>query len=165
MFCPNCGTEQPEDSKFCYKCGKPLGRAEIIQSNGTSVKQDRSEIKPQTQSHIQGIEPQQTSQQPVINIIQQVHTPTVSGATLNPKSPGLAAILSFFIAGLGQIYNGQLGKGIAMIFGCIFLWFIFLGWIINIWSIIDAYQYAKKYNQVILSAGHSQQPSAQIINK
>jgi TM2 domain-containing membrane protein YozV len=29
-------------------------------------------------------------------------------------SPGVAAALSCFICGLGQIYNRQIGKGIAM---------------------------------------------------
>ncbi len=28
-----------------------------------------------------------------------------------PRSPGLAAVLSFLYCGLGQIYNGQFGKG------------------------------------------------------
>ena len=31
------------------------------------------------------------------------------------KNPGLAAILSFFYMGLGQIYNGQIAKGILFI--------------------------------------------------
>jgi TM2 domain-containing membrane protein YozV len=31
------------------------------------------------------------------------------------KNPGVGAVLSFFWAGLGQIYNGQFGKGIAFI--------------------------------------------------
>jgi len=30
------------------------------------------------------------------------------------KNPGLAAVLSFFFAGLGQIYNGQIGKGLGI---------------------------------------------------
>jgi len=30
------------------------------------------------------------------------------------KSPGLAAILSFFWCGLGQIYNGEIRKGVAL---------------------------------------------------
>lgn len=52
-------------------------------------------------------------------------------------SPSLAAILSFVIAGLGQFYNGQPGKGIL----------IFLtGWLIIPWiiGIFDAYATAKK---------------------
>src|SRR5215207_4163669 len=24
MFCPNCGTEQPDDARFCQKCGRAL---------------------------------------------------------------------------------------------------------------------------------------------
>jgi hypothetical protein len=31
------------------------------------------------------------------------------------RNPGVAAILSFFWPGLGQIYNGELGKGLGMV--------------------------------------------------
>jgi len=30
------------------------------------------------------------------------------------KNPGLAAVASFFFAGLGQIYNGEIGKGVLL---------------------------------------------------
>jgi TM2 domain-containing membrane protein YozV len=30
------------------------------------------------------------------------------------KNPGLAAVASFFFSGLGQIYNGEIGKGFAL---------------------------------------------------
>ena len=59
------------------------------------------------------------------------------------KSPALACILSLLIVGLGQMYNGRIGKGIAMMLGAIVLWAILLGWIIQIWSVIDAYSEAK----------------------
>ena len=32
------------------------------------------------------------------------------------KNPGLAAVLSFLFNGLGQLYNGQIIKGLAIIF-------------------------------------------------
>ncbi|WP_371348790.1 GYF domain-containing protein [Ancylobacter sp. IITR112] len=64
-----------------------------------------------------------------------------------PKSAGTALILSILIVGLGQLYNGQIGKGILMFFGCILLWFVLLGWIINIWSWVDAYKTAKAMNE------------------
>ena len=59
-----------------------------------------------------------------------------------PKSPGVALLLSFLICGAGQMYCGRVGKGILMLIGCIVLWVIFLGWVIWIWSMIDAYMVA-----------------------
>lgn len=60
------------------------------------------------------------------------------------KSPFVAAILSLLIVGVGQMYNGQVGKGFLMMFGCILLWAVMLGWIINIWAIVDAYTVANR---------------------
>ena len=34
----------------------------------------------------------------------------------NMKNPGLAAVFSFIFSGLGQLYNGQLVKGLLIIF-------------------------------------------------
>lgn len=64
-----------------------------------------------------------------------------------PKSAGTALLLSILICGAGQMYNGQIGKGIGMLVLCVLLWFVFLGWIINIWSWIDAYRTAKAMNE------------------
>lgn len=62
------------------------------------------------------------------------------------KSPGVALLLSFFISGAGQMYNGQVGKGILMLIFTIVLWFVLLGWTIWIWSMVDAYSTAKRLN-------------------
>jgi len=59
------------------------------------------------------------------------------------RIPALAAVLSFVIAGSGQVYNGQVGKGVL----------IFLtAWLIVPWiyGIFDAYQTAKKINEGII---------------
>ena len=58
----------------------------------------------------------------------------------------IALLLSLLICGVGQMYNGQVGKGIAFLIGCILAWFILLGWVIWIWSMVDAYQTAKRMN-------------------
>ncbi len=70
------------------------------------------------------------------------------------KNPGLAAVLSFFWMGLGQIYNGQIAKGIAFIvlYGFSFiLMFVLIGFITTplmfIYGIWDAYRSAEKINQ------------------
>jgi TM2 domain-containing membrane protein YozV len=62
------------------------------------------------------------------------------------KSPGIALILSILICGLGQLYNGQIAKGILMFVLMVISWVVFLGWVIWIWSAIDAYTTAKAMN-------------------
>jgi TM2 domain-containing membrane protein YozV len=68
------------------------------------------------------------------------------GSPFGPKSPGVALLLSFLWCGAGQIYCGRVGKGILMFVGAVALWFILLGWIIQIWAMVDAYQTAKRMN-------------------
>jgi TM2 domain-containing membrane protein YozV len=70
------------------------------------------------------------------------------------KNSGLAAVLSFFFAGLGQIYNGQIGKGVLFIViqGVnLLLMFIIVGFItypiVWIWGMMDAYKTAEKINR------------------
>ena len=62
----------------------------------------------------------------------------------NSKSPTMAAFLSFLWTGLGQVYNGQVGKGI-------FLWFVcliglccgvFIGVVVWVYAMWDAYTVA-----------------------
>jgi TM2 domain-containing membrane protein YozV len=65
---------------------------------------------------------------------------------VGPKSPGVALLLSLVICGAGQMYNGQVGKGILMLIGCLLAWLVFLGWVIWIWSMVDAYTTAKDLN-------------------
>ncbi len=50
----------------------------------------------------------------------------------------IAALASFFIPGLGQWLQGRFLIGLIMFLAAGALWFIFMGWIIHIWSIIDA---------------------------
>jgi TM2 domain-containing membrane protein YozV len=50
----------------------------------------------------------------------------------------IAALCSFFIPGLGQLLQGRLLKAIVQFVLASVLWFFLLGWIIHLWSIIDA---------------------------
>ncbi len=69
------------------------------------------------------------------------------------KSPEVAAILSFLIVGLGQIYCGRIARGIIFfVVGivCILLAILIIGiplalvwWI---WNVVDAYRLAKRIN-------------------
>lgn len=69
------------------------------------------------------------------------------------KNPGVAAVLSFFFVGLGQIYNGEIGKGLVFMF-CGFISglmiFILIGIVTTpilwIFGILDAYKTAERIN-------------------
>ncbi len=50
----------------------------------------------------------------------------------------LAALCSLFIPGLGQLLQGRLGRAAIQFVLAAALWFVLLGWIIHLWSVIDA---------------------------
>jgi TM2 domain-containing membrane protein YozV len=114
-------------TKFCSNCGAEIDvRAEICPKCGVRV-------APPPPSP-----PQMSPSQAVMT---------------ERKSEGIAAVLSFLFVGLGQIYNGQIGKGIIfIIFGVIAVltMLILIGFIIYplfwIYNIYDAYSTAKGIN-------------------
>lgn len=72
---------------------------------------------------------------------------------LTPKNPTIAALLSFLLTGAGQIYNGQVGKGIFFIAVQavnVLLMAVLIGFITLpitwLYGIYDAYKTAEKLN-------------------
>lgn len=70
------------------------------------------------------------------------------------KNPGVAAVLSFLFSGLGQIYNGQIGKGLVFIGAQVvnaFLTVILIGFVTGfatwVWGMVDAYRSAERINE------------------
>lgn len=53
----------------------------------------------------------------------------------------LAALASFFLPGLGQMLQGRWLLAAFMFVMTWVLWLILLGWVIHLWSIIDAALY------------------------
>jgi TM2 domain-containing membrane protein YozV len=53
----------------------------------------------------------------------------------------IAALCSFFIPGLGQLLQGRLVRAIFQFVLAGILWIFLLGWVIHLWSIIDAATY------------------------
>jgi TM2 domain-containing membrane protein YozV len=64
------------------------------------------------------------------------------------KTPGLAAVLAFFIPGLGHIYCGQIGKGVIFLLSFILGSFLLVlpGVIVWIYSMVSAYNLAQEIN-------------------
>lgn len=50
----------------------------------------------------------------------------------------LAALCSFFIPGLGQLLQGRLLMAVFQFLFAFALWFLLLGWLVHLWSILDA---------------------------
>lgn len=50
----------------------------------------------------------------------------------------LAALCSFFIPGLGQLTQGRLLMAVIQFVGAIVLWLVLMGWLIHLWSVLDA---------------------------
>jgi TM2 domain-containing membrane protein YozV len=70
------------------------------------------------------------------------------------KNSGVAAVLSFLWVGLGQIYNGELAKGILLMVVYVFSWlmmFVIIGFfttpVLWVWGIYDAYTTAERINR------------------
>ncbi len=54
----------------------------------------------------------------------------------------LAAICSCFIPGLGQLVQGRPFKGLLHFVLAALLWLVYLGWIVHLWSVIEAARYS-----------------------
>jgi TM2 domain-containing membrane protein YozV len=50
----------------------------------------------------------------------------------------IAAVCSFFIPGLGQLVQGRPLMALLMFVLAAVLWFVLLGWLVHLWSILDA---------------------------
>jgi len=122
------GTASERSTKFCRYCGAEIdARAEICPKCGVRVEA-----------------PPQTIPRPPVTPY-SVSTPK--------KNEGVAAVLSLIFVGLGQIYNGQIGKGIWFIIAgvvCLILTIVLIGFVLYfvlwVYNIYDAYNTAKKIN-------------------
>lgn len=64
------------------------------------------------------------------------------------RNPGTAAILSFLVPGLGQIYNGKILRGCLWLIVTPGLWIGtggLLGWVCHLISACTAYNYATEH--------------------
>ena len=57
----------------------------------------------------------------------------------------LAALASLFIPGLGQLLQGRPLLALFQFILAALLWIVLLGWIVHLWSIINAARYTPPY--------------------
>lgn len=97
----------------------------------------------------------------------QEYSPREDVIILHDKSEGIAAVLSFLVPGLGQIYVGKIGRGIGLLFMLFVLWFAMIMLIAMVpeatllilalflcyyvYCIYDAYKLARDYNEYMVA--------------
>lgn len=145
MICNNCGMAVGETVKFCGGCGRsiaPYGSAaiqtEAIDTTATAGTSLTSPMESQPFYY-----PQQS---PYQYQMQANGYARPAMPYVKRKEPAVALLLSFFLPGVGQIYNGDIGKGIAFMIGFWVLVWIGIGLVFWIWAMIDAYQSATNIN-------------------
>jgi len=144
VTCQNCGVEVKDEAKFCQNCGADINEQKATNENETKF---CSNCGFELDKNIKFCPEcgKATDNKPITK-------DNVSVTTVN-KDPILAAILSFFIVGLGQIYIGLTKKGIILFLlafiSAILIIFI-IGWflwvVIYIYAKDDAYNSANKIN-------------------
>lgn len=124
MFCSKCGSQVETSQGFCSKCGTPVASAQAMVAASAAAPG-----------------PQVAAGSPQVVMVK------------TPKNPGVAAVLSFFWSGLGQIYNGEIGKGVLLLVVYIVSWWLMLiviGFITTpvlwIYGMVDAYKTAERLN-------------------
>jgi TM2 domain-containing membrane protein YozV len=88
-FCTKCGADLAGRTKFCGRCGAPVVS---FASEAVTVPAAR--------------------RQPILPAVPEPMPRTI--VMLPQKSSGVAIVLSFFWCGLGQLYTGQIFKGVLM---------------------------------------------------
>ena len=151
----NCGASSVV-VKVDTRCEpKPLSEARPMIVSCVDPEEERAR-----QAHMQQVEQQgaqqwwasQTqqhqSQSTALVLAENQNLPATLDDIEQPEhQPGMALLLSLILCGTGQIYNGEVSKGIMMMVLCFLLWFVLLGWVVHIWSIVDAVVVAERINR------------------
>lgn len=139
FYCRECLVAS-DGRNYCRNCSARLKAAPARQTQGL-------QYQPHNPAFSQPTAPQhyQPPQPPFMPQPGYPYAPPVV-PYIRRKEPGIALLLSFLVPGVGQIYNGDVGKGIAFMLGFFLLvWFV-IGWGFWIWAMVDAYQSATNIN-------------------
>jgi len=162
MNCGNCGLTNAQTARFCVRCGVPLAAPAAQQTAPFQPAATQPAAAPYQPAATQPAAPyppapfQGDATYPYGAPSYPAHPsqqlmPTQRGmyhqapyVQQTGGNPPLAAVMSVFIPGLGQLYNGE-GKKAAVFFGAAVVGLLAfgLGWLaMMIWGAIDAWQVA-----------------------
>ena len=83
------------------------------------------------------------------------HVAPPPGLVHEYKNPGVAMVLSFFWPGVGQMYAGNVGRGLRWMFGTWLGYMLVIpGFIAHIMNVINARETAEETNRYLAQYGH-----------
>jgi RNA polymerase subunit RPABC4/transcription elongation factor Spt4/TM2 domain-containing membrane protein YozV len=133
-YCRECGSEVKENAEICIKCGVyPLNGRNYCQECGAKTN-ERQEFCTKCGSRL----------------VYRTRSNFLGGLSDKTKSPSTATIISCFLPGIGQVYLGQVKKGLAIFAGSVVLGLISGGTLsVVVWiaAMVDAYLIGKKLAQ------------------
>lgn len=169
IICPNCSAEMPLGTHFCSNCGMKLEDASSAHPDFNVCPECSAKVPLGTHFCTEcGAKVQQFTSPG--GSYRRVHCPNCSveipsnlkfctecGARIpgadgyqpQEKNPLVAGGLSFILAGIGQIYNGQVTKGVILVLASLIcIWISGLLYLILwIFGMYDAYTTAQKINE------------------
>lgn len=133
LECARCGTVPPPGGgfSFCLSCGGDLSTTagSSVLNGGAQSAASRTSAK--TATTVRAASTLQSSAAPGVAGLRGLHqsesgkngtaafsmssSSAQTGIKTNAAPPGVAALLSFFVPGVGQIINGQVAKGIVLL--------------------------------------------------
>ncbi len=135
MICPFCREEIADDAVKCKQCGEaPVSREwrEFARAYLSASDTGRVHL---VREFSQG---QRAELERVLRVLEQAPPPVVAQDGSGGAANTIAAIASFFLPGLGQLTQGRVLLALIQFVLAAVLWFVFLGWVIHIWSAVDA---------------------------
>ncbi|MDW5562750.1 MAG: DUF6677 family protein [Methanomassiliicoccus sp.] len=161
MYCPNCGTELPENSSFCANCGTKLGAA----GSAPVYPAPPYPGQPYGQPYGTNVPPQKNE---IVSILLAFFIPGLGHIYLGRIMRGIVFLVSYFglnALSIGIIWNAVgdmaasgdpnfmvgLSNDLLIVVSIIGLIAIII-WIVNL---IDVYQQTKKYNEAIRRTGQA----------
>ena len=123
MFCNNCGAELVPGIVRCTACNSPVPALPVPAA--ATCPYCREEI--------------------LAGAVKCKHCGEFLTRVQPKRGDGAAAVMSFFIPGLGQIYHGRIGSGLAWLFFVVLGYAVFIipGLILHLACVVSAYKESK----------------------
>ena len=123
-FCPTCGRANVLTARYCSNCGQMLSARTILLQKPADTFSEEDTVRgasppppPGPDSARPRVEERGTYQQQARPEEQEARRETAPrpAATHTTADPGVCAVLSFVVPGIGQILCGQVVKGIVLL--------------------------------------------------